>query len=421
MHTYLVSHYLDAARDVSPDKPAVICGTDEVSYANLCASANQLAHALLDAGLQRQDRVLICLPRSTASITTMLATLKADAIYVPVDADTPAARLSQILVDCEPAAIIGNQNTWSKLLPILSDLGTDPILVDGSDVDGNDAPSELDTYAGQVIARQHLADADATDPVYRNIDLDIAYILYTSGSTGTPKGVTISHRNILDYIQWAVVKFQISPADRILGTAPFHFDMSTFDVYASLHAGATLVVASKMDLLFPSKLMRLMENQQITIWKGVSFLLSYLVQTGNVKPETIPTVRHILFGGEVLPTKHLIQWMETYPNKQFTNIYGPTEATGASTFYSLDDIPNEPSQGVPIGQPCGNTETLLLDEAGNQVAPGDVGELYIRGSSLSPGYWRDLQKTADAFVSQSTKKQLRRPSPLSDRRLGSYQ
>jgi amino acid adenylation domain-containing protein len=234
-------------------------------------------------------------------------------------------------------------------------------------------------------------------PDYKNIDTDIAYILYTSGSTGTPKGVTISHLNILNYIEWAVGYFDIRSEDKIFCTAPFHFDMSTFDIYTTLKIGASLVIAPENIHLFPPKLLDLMEKENVTLWKGVSSLLMYLSKTGCLKEDRISSLRKILFAGEILPTKHLIRWMEKFPNKMFFNVYGPTEATGISTCYPVDQIPKNGNEIVPIGKPCANTEIFLLKDGGFPVEDGEIGELCIRGSGLSPGYWNDEEKTNNFF------------------------
>jgi non-ribosomal peptide synthetase component F len=186
--------------------------------------------------------------------------------------------------------------------------------------------------------------------------------------------------------------------DRIFGTAPFHFDMSTFDIYAALKAGASLCIAPDQYLLFPGKLLNMMEMQGATIWKSVSSLLAYISTTGCLKNNRIPTVGKILFAGEPLPAKHLIRWMEVFPEKKFYNAYGPTEATGISACYQIEKPPDDACETIPIGKPCANTEILLLAEDGNPVGAGEIGELCIRGSGVSPGYWNDESKTETSFV-----------------------
>jgi len=152
-------------------------------------------------------------------------------------------------------------------------------------------------------------------------------------------------------------------------------------------------------LLFPSELVKFVERQGVTIWKGISSLLMYMARTGCLKPENMPTLKKVLFAGEVLPTKYLIEWMQCYPAKEFYNGYGPTEATGMSTYYRIPAAPQDPRDSIPIGRACENTEVLLLDEKGTPSPKGEIGELCIRGSGVSPGYWNDSRKTSQVFVS----------------------
>jgi len=175
-------------------------------------------------------------------------------------------------------------------------------------------------------------------------------------------------------------------------------DMSTFDIFTTLKAGATLCIAPDRNLLFPGKLLDMMETEGVTIWKGVSSLLMYLSSTGTIKPDRIPSLERVLFGGEVLPTRHLMNWMSTYPGKRFYNVYGPTEATGISTYYPVEKMPASIDEAIPIGKACANTEVLVLTDEDRLAKVGETGELCIRGSGLSAGYWDDEEKTARAFV-----------------------
>jgi acyl-coenzyme A synthetase/AMP-(fatty) acid ligase len=164
-----------------------------------------------------------------------------------------------------------------------------------------------------------------------------------------------------------------------------------------MKTGASLCIALDGQLLFPGKLLEWMEKRKVTLWKGVSSLLVYLAKTGVLRKERIPSLRTIMFAGEVMPTKYLIQWMETYPEKKFYNVYGPTEATGISLYYPVERIPGDVSERIPIGKPCSNTEVFLLKEDQIVALPGEVGELCIRGSGLSVGYWNDKSKTERAY------------------------
>jgi D-alanine--poly(phosphoribitol) ligase subunit 1 len=393
MGKYLLQSYLDDSRRAFPDKPALIDDHGALSYDGLYRAANGMAHALKAGGVKRQDRVVIWLKRSSQVVLALLGALKADAIYVPIDIKAPPERLLKVIEDCRPAAIICDEKSLSLLEGVRERLqGVRLLLLFGA---GGEAASPLDDIP--TVYWKDVTGADAP-PSYHNIDADAAYILYTSGSTGTPKGVTVSHLNVINYMEWAVECFGIVAEDRVLGTAPFHFDMSTFDIYTSLKAGATLCIATEKQLLFPKSLLDLIEREGVTIWKGVSSLLMYLSSTGALKENRIPTLNRVLFGGEVLPTKHLMNWMKAFPGKRFYNVYGPTETTGISAYYPVERPPESAGESIPIGRACSNTEIFILTDEDRLARTGETGELCIRGSGLSLGYWNDEEKTARAFV-----------------------
>jgi amino acid adenylation domain-containing protein len=394
MSEYLVQHFLDNASAVYPQRTAVVSPRSALLYRSLYESSNRLAHWLMANGVGRQGRVALSLGRSPEILVAMMGTLKADAIYVPIDPKAPAERCRKILVDCRPSALICDAGTCSTLAAHAHDIRLRvPVIVLGTPA--ADRPDGVSFPA----ADQRHVDAQTPDaPDYRNVDTDIAYILYTSGSTGNPKGVMISHLNIMNYISWAAKRFQISIDDVILNTAPFHFDMSTYDIFCALRSGSCLAIAPENYMLFPTKLVRFIESQGVTLWKGVSSLLSYMARAGSLRPGAMPTLKKVLFAGEVLPTKYLIEWMRCFPEKEFFNGYGPTEATGMSMYYRVPSVPSDAREAIPIGKACSNTEVFLLDPGGGFVSQGEVGELCIRGSGVSPGYWNDPEKTAQAFI-----------------------
>ena len=390
MKKFLAQHYLDNSRSHYLEKVAITFADKNLTYDGLYKLSNQLANCLKSKGVSRQDRVGIFLKRSIDSIIAINGILKADAIYVPIDAKSPIERFRKIIDDCEPRALICDRGTLKKAEKNISNNISIFVLEDQDELD---APLR-NSY---VYLNDIKSQSDAS-PYYQNIDNDIAYILYTSGSTGDPKGVMISHLNITNYIEWAVDCFEINQNEKILSTAPFHFDMSTFDIYCALKRGATLCIAPESLLLFPTKLLDLIDKEKISLWKGVSSLLMYVARTIPLSKKKLASLNKIIFAGENLPTRYLIEWMEAFPDKQFYNAYGPTEATGISTYYHVARIPENSTERIPIGRPCENTEVYVLTEDGALADTGEIGELCIRGSGLSRGYWNDEAKTAKVFV-----------------------
>ena len=389
----LLHEYVVRNAALHPGKEALADGACRLSYGELEAQASQLAHCLQAHGIGRGSSVLLCMRRSVQYLVAMLGVSKADAVYVPIEARTPATRRTQIIKDCQPQAVICDAETVKVMLADeeLTRLNAAIILLDP-------AEESLPISGRPFSAREEIATMDSTAPAWSNSPDDLACLLYTSGSTGSPKGVMFSHRNISEYAKWGVERIGIIATDRILGTAPFYFDMSLFDIYCSLHAGATLCIASERVLLFPKSLLQFAESEHVTVWKGVSSLLMYLAQTEALSPERLPTLRVVLFGGETLATKFLIQWMQTFPNKVFYNAYGPTEATGVSVYYRVPRLPASAHEKIPIGIPCENTELYLLDEQRKLVSPGEIGEIALGGVCISKGYLHDPEKTRKVFI-----------------------
>jgi len=380
MAPVLVQHYLHASSREHPARLALVDATRRITYAELGRRAARLGRRLIHDGVQPGDRVLLCLDRSALSILAMVGTLEAGATYVPVDARAPVQRWRAVAADCRPAAVIVDARTEARVIDELGD------RLDGA----------------SIVHAEHPGDHDDTPLEPRAGEHDSAYVLYTSGSTGAPKGVMISHGNVRAYIDWAVDCFELTADDVILSTAPFHFDMSVFDVYAALAAGAQLCVAGDGLMLFPPKLMEFMEAEGVTVWKGVSSLLMYMARARVLRSDRLPTLRHVLFGGETLPTEYLMRWMEVYPDRTYTNAFGPTEATGISMFHTLAGPPSDASDRIPIGIPCTGTEAYLLDDDGRPVAPGEVGELCLGGPCISRGYLGDDERTQRVFVDDWT-------------------
>jgi len=377
---YLAQHYAEAAVAHDPDRTAIRCPeAGMISYGKLEARANQIAHALIDAGVTRQDRVMICHRRTADFVAAILAVLKADAIYVPLPESSPPGRSRRILEDCRPRALICDAIGKSRLGPVLDELRVPPVEV--------------------MLGTATLAGVPDHRPPSVNIDADLAYILYTSGSSGSPKGVMVTHANLTDYVAWAVGYFGLRASDRVLNAAPFYFDMSTFDVYSAQAAGASLSIAPAEELLFPARLVQRIERDGITVWKAVSSLLTYIVTIGALARDPLRSLQRLAFAGETFPTKHLAEWMRTLPDCTFYNAYGPTEATGIAACHRVERVPGM-DELLPIGTACANAEILVVREDGSPAGVGERGELWIRGACVSAGYWNDPAGTDGAFVAR---------------------
>ena len=327
-----------------PEATAIVHGTERLSYGELEALSNRLARRLRAAGVRPGDRVCFLAPKSPLPLLWMLGILKAGAMHVPLDPASPAARLQKIIDACEPRLV----------------LTADEPFMDGD----SDAPI-----------------AQTTRPE------DPAHILFTSGSTGVPKGVVITHANVMAFVEWALAHFGLDRTDRVSGHTPLHFDLSTYDIFGAYAAGAELHLVAPDTALLPHRLAQFIRDAGLTQWFSVPSVLNYMAKADALAPGDFPRLRRVMWCGEVLPTPALIYWMRRVPHARFTNLYGPTETTIASSYYDVPACPQSPTAHIPIGRACGGEELLVID-----------GELCIAGAGLTPGYWRDPAKTAAAFM-----------------------
>lgn len=394
--TALLQHWVMEQAERRPDATALVMGGDSLSYGRLDAMSNQLARTLKAAGCERGDRVNFLLPKSPLAIVSMLGILKADCIYVPVDPSSPAPRVAKIVQSAEPRVILAG----SRAAPLLDELLADERrraspAVGWLDVEGA-------AVGEHVVPAFSLADVRRapTGPLdSRNGSQDPAHILFTSGSTGTPKGVVITHGSVIRFVEWAKRYFGLGPTDRISGHPPLHFDLSTFDVFGTFAAGAQVHLVPPEINLLPKALAEFIRSSELTQWFSVPSLLSYLAKFDVVRFNDFPTLRRLLWCGEVFPTPALRYWMARLPHVTFTNLYGPTETTIASSYYTVPSCPEDDRAAIPIGSSCAGEELLVLNERLERTPAGEVGDLYIRGVGLSPGYWRDAEKTRAAFLS----------------------
>lgn len=391
MTPYTLAGLLSRWAAETPKAPAVIDDDRTLSYAELDGRANQLANILAERGIARGDRVGVFAEKSLESTVALYAIMKTGAAYVPIDSRLPVGRVRYIVENCGIKALVAGAiaaETWAELTtddtPIRSLVA----------LDADEAPSTGDT---ELVTAGKVAAAADRFPDLGVIDKDLAYILYTSGSTGIPKGVKLTHRNALSYVEWAVDEFGFTSRDRFSSHAPFHFDLSVLDLYAAAMVGAAVALVPPGASVFPIQISRFIDQHGITVWYSVPSILSMLLQRGKLEPGSFPGLRVLLFAGEVFPTKYLRQLMLLLPHVEFANLFGPTE-TNVCTYYRVLSPPDEARGDIPIGRAIANTHTFVMDECGNEVKVGEVGELIVRGPTVMQGYWGDPDKTATRLV-----------------------
>ena len=389
----LLHEWVRAQAERRPEAVAVVFGDEKLTYAELEGLSNQLAQTLRAGGCERGDRVALLMAKSPAAIVGLLGIYKADCIYVPLDPSSPSSRLRKILESCENRWLLA-AGPVTRLLDELfqEDRGPSRMSVGWMEV----GPPRGSFRAGFTL--DDVVGYPEAPFACRNTREDAAHILFTSGSTGIPKGVVITHANVIHFVEWAIAYFGMDSSDRVSAHPPLNFDLSVLDIFGTFAVGGQLhLVPSEVNLL-PNKLAELIRTAALTQWFSVPSALNYMAKFDVVKFDDFPALRRVLWCGEVLPTPSLIYWMERLPHVRFTNLYGPTETTIASSYYTVPKCPGDPQAPIPIGIACDGEELLVLDESLRPVAPGKIGELYIGGVGLSPGYWRDPEKTQAVFL-----------------------
>ena len=352
---------------LSPDATAVVCHQEQMSYRELNARANQLAHYLLSHKVGPGDVIAIAARRSVSYIIVMLASLKVGAGYLPLTHTHPEERLRHMLADSGASFLISH----SSISHTLCDLDIHYLNIDSL----ANTVSTLSAYNPKNHSRSAR---------------DIAYIIYTSGSTGTPKGVAVSDSSIINL---AVNNpyFPVDECEAFLSVANFSFDGSVFDIYTSLLNGKTLVIATEDEIRELHPIIQLIQEHKINGAFLPTALFNLIV---NDTPDILTSLTRLIIGGEAISTSAVSAFFQRFPTHQLINGYGPTETTVFATSMRLSP---HLCQMPVIGQPIGNTQAFVMDSNQNLAAEGAIGELYISGNGLARNYINNPELTAEKF------------------------
>ncbi len=356
-----------------PEALALIHDGKELTYGELNARANQLAHHLRGLGVGPDDRVLLCAERGLPAVVGLLAILKAGGAYVPLDPAQPVERARQVLEYCAPQDLLGGASfltALSAVAPALPavDLGApDPLW----SVQPRTNPGAAGLGAGHL-----------------------AYVIYTSGSTGRPKGVMMEHRAVVHQIAALQARLRLGPEDRILQFSAFHFDVSVEEIFGALLSGATLVLRTEAWLAGPREFWGHCRAWNVSVldlparfWKLAS---------GDADVEIPPCVRQVITGGEIVDPEALAAWFRRPGHRPaLLNAYGPTETTTNAT---LQDLDADPWTWASIGRPMANTKVYVLDGRGRPAPVGVAGDLHIGGAGVARGYLNRPELTAERFL-----------------------
>lgn len=384
----------DAAGRVPASKTAIWNADTACTYGELISRAEGVAAALHEAGVGRGDRVGIWMDKTPNCVQAILGTMAAGAAYVPLDPRAPWRRCRTIAEDCGFAAIIADEPRLASLGEFLQGLSPRKVIVDARE----DTISAGHLPGGFAVESFASTAARKSSPLPEPRLEDLAYILYTSGSTGMPKGVIHTHASGLAFTNWVQDRFAITPDDIFSSHAPFHFDLSISDLYASLGSGASLRLISSLEGMLAAHLVKLITETKMTVWYSVPSILVSMLNAGEIEKHGLPTLRILFFAGEVFPTPQLRRLRRAVPNVGLFNLFGPTE-TNVCTYYEVPPvIPEERTAPISIGKACEHMETFVLNDAGEVVGEGVEGVLWAKGGNLMSGYWNDPKRTAATLV-----------------------
>ena len=370
----LVHAMFERQARLSPAAIALVSEDRRLSYGDLNARANRLAHHLIRLGVRPDERVAVCAERSVEMVVALLAVLKAGAAYVPLDPDLPAGRLRWMLADSAPLALLTQRH--------LADAGLAaadvPVIVLDDGAPAWDGESDEDPRPHQLgLTGKHLA-----------------YVIYTSGSTGQPKGVMNEHRAVVNRLAWGQQAYSLGHDDAVLQKTPFGFDVSVWEFFWPLLAGARLVLASPGKHKDPAYLARIVRRENITVMHFVPSMLAAFLASGEA-PGAAGLAR-VFCSGEALPAALARDFQAALPGVALTNLYGPTEAAIEVSHHACTGA--ESTAGVPIGRPISNLRLYVLDAHGQPVPVGVAGEIHIGGAGVARGYLNRDDLTADKFV-----------------------
>lgn len=387
----LVHEWLRRTARREPQRTAIVCGDQRVSYAEIDTLSDRLARSFMECGVRRGDRVVILLDTSVETVASIYGALKAGAVFVALEGSVKAPKLAYVLADSGARVLVthaAKQRVVADCTERFPDVWCDAVVWVGAD----DAPEGIRMGTGRTWS---WATADRTNSPSpeppRVIDVDLAALIYTSGSTGEPKGVMSTHRNMVSAARSIIEYIGNEPDDVILVPLPLSFDYGLYQVLMAFMFGATVVLETFF--MYPEAVLRTIEREQVTGLPIVPTIAAVLLRLRDLPGRHLESLRYVTNTGAALPVEHIKRLREILPHVRIFSMFGLTECKRVC-FLPPDELDRRPAS---VGKAIPNCETLVVDENGVPVAPGESGELIVRGSNVMQGYWHSPEATQRTY------------------------
>jgi amino acid adenylation domain-containing protein len=361
------------------EKTAVVESEQSWTFGQLQNACHELSGAILTHGTPANSVVAVLLKKSFRTVVADLAITGVGCAYMNLDIKSPPARLEQIIGVIRPSLLITDMMGLSLLLQIQG-LSVPVINLD----EINKFETDCETNPGEFRLESL-------------IDTDPYCVINTSGSTGVPKGVVLNHRSFIDFMDWSVYELGINGTEVVGSLSPIIFDIFSYELCMLVFKGSTLCLIDERLAPYPSKILEILEKARVTYIFWVPTIMVNIANMALLDKYLLRDLKMVWFAGEVFPTIHFNKWFDRFPDVRFVNLYGPIEITLDCTYYEIKErIPDD--EPIPMGRPCRNTELLILNQDGSKTSDGQIGELYVRGTSLAMGYYNNSEQTLRAFV-----------------------
>jgi len=380
----LVNDFLQESAMRFPEKEAIVCDEVRKNYQEIEQMSNSIAHALIDNGLKKGNRVGVFLDNSIESVISIFSILKAGGAFVVINPSTKAQKLAFMLNNCQATGVIIHPKYAAQLDIINTDVDSVKFCIFCDNTE----------RLNQSIPKKYLTICDIFEeypgnlPPQKCIDIDLGAIIYTSGSTGFPKGVTLTHLNIISAATSITQYLENVPDDIILNALPLSFDYGLYQVLMSAKIGGTLIL--EKSFLYPYAVIKKIEEECVTGFPGVPTMFAMLLQLKDIEKQNFDSVRYVTNTAAALPPRHILELRRVFSKAKIYSMYGVTECKRVS-YLPPEELNRRPAS---VGKGMPNEEVYIVNEEGERInKPGEIGELVVRGSNVMQGYWGMPEET----------------------------